>query len=168
MQPIAASCEARPSKSQPASFVQNRGSPMARKHRFRFDFRGVFAGRPLVLRGRRWRTANSVCCGRRFGALGSMLLLHQPRGTSRWSEAYPMTIAAKCGPPSDSKSPQPVSRRGLNSFDDVHMQVICPTCQILFRDRSKRRTQHLPKRQTAIRIRMRTPDDRENTRCKNQ
>jgi len=39
-------------------------------------------------------------------------------------------------PPSDSeifrksKSPRPVSRRGLNSCDAEHMPVICPTCQI--------------------------------------
>ena len=32
--------------------------------------------------------------------------------------------------PSDSKSPRPVSRRGLqNSCDDEGMPVICPTCQ---------------------------------------
>jgi hypothetical protein len=30
----------------------------------------------------------------------------------------------------DSKKPRPVSRRGLNSCDDEHMPVICPTCQI--------------------------------------
>ncbi len=33
-------------------------------------------------------------------------------------------------PPSDSKSPRPVSRRGLNSCDVELMPVICPTCQI--------------------------------------
>jgi hypothetical protein len=34
-------------------------------------------------------------------------------------------------PPSDRKSPRPVSRRGLwNSCDDEDMPVICPTCQI--------------------------------------
>jgi hypothetical protein len=32
--------------------------------------------------------------------------------------------------PSDSKSPRPVSRRGLNSCDVEDMPVICPTCQI--------------------------------------
>ena len=36
-------------------------------------------------------------------------------------------------PPSDSKSPRPVSRRGLcNSCDVVDMPVICPTCQIIW------------------------------------
>ena len=30
----------------------------------------------------------------------------------------------------DSKSPRPVSRRGLNACDAVDMPVICPTCQI--------------------------------------
>ena len=34
--------------------------------------------------------------------------------------------------PSDSKSPQPVSRRGLNSCDVEFMPVICPTCQIFY------------------------------------
>jgi hypothetical protein len=33
--------------------------------------------------------------------------------------------------PSDSKSPRPVSRRGLNSCDVGDMPVICPTCQII-------------------------------------
>jgi hypothetical protein len=33
----------------------------------------------------------------------------------------------------ESKSPRPVSRRGLTSCDVEHMPVICPTCQILFR-----------------------------------
>jgi hypothetical protein len=32
-------------------------------------------------------------------------------------------------PPPDSKSPRPVSRRGLNSCDDEQMPVICPTEQ---------------------------------------
>jgi hypothetical protein len=35
--------------------------------------------------------------------------------------------------PSDSKSPRPVSRRGLDCCDDIHMQVICPTAQVIFR-----------------------------------
>jgi hypothetical protein len=30
----------------------------------------------------------------------------------------------------DSKSPRPVSRRGLNSCDVADMPVICPTCQV--------------------------------------
>jgi hypothetical protein len=38
--------------------------------------------------------------------------------------------ARECGSPSESKSPRPVSRRGLNSCDDEHMQVICPTWQV--------------------------------------
>jgi hypothetical protein len=38
----------------------------------------------------------------------------------------------KMRPPSDSKSPQPVSRRGLDYCDDVNMPVICPTRQELF------------------------------------
>jgi hypothetical protein len=32
-------------------------------------------------------------------------------------------------PPSDSKSPRPVSRRGLDGCDDEDMPVICPTAQ---------------------------------------
>jgi hypothetical protein len=35
--------------------------------------------------------------------------------------------------PSDSKSPRPVSRRGLDCCDDMDMQVICPTAQVIFR-----------------------------------
>jgi hypothetical protein len=34
--------------------------------------------------------------------------------------------------PPDSKSPRPVFQCGLNSCDDVDMQVICPTCQIRY------------------------------------
>jgi hypothetical protein len=37
---------------------------MARKHRFRFGFFDVFAGRLRERQGRRWLPANSVCCGR--------------------------------------------------------------------------------------------------------
>ena len=44
----------------------------------------------------------------RFGALGSVL---------------PDSVL------SDSKSPQRIFRRGLNSCDDEDMPVICPTCQ---------------------------------------
>jgi hypothetical protein len=42
------------------SFVQDLGRQMARKHRFRFSFPDVFAGRPLVLQGRCWLIANSL------------------------------------------------------------------------------------------------------------
>jgi hypothetical protein len=35
-------------------------------------------------------------------------------------------------PPSDSKSPRPVSRRGLDYCDDANIPVICPTWQDLF------------------------------------
>jgi hypothetical protein len=38
--------------------------------------------------------------------------------------------ALECGSPSDSKSPRPVFRRGLDSCDGEHMQVICPTWQV--------------------------------------
>ena len=35
---------------------------MGRKHRFRFGFPDVFAGRLFFVQGRRWLIANSVCC----------------------------------------------------------------------------------------------------------
>jgi hypothetical protein len=38
-------------------------------------------------------------------------------------------------PPSDSKSPRPVSRRGLDCCDDEYMPVICPTAQDFFERR---------------------------------
>ena len=47
----------------------------------------------------------------RFGALGSVL---------------PDSVL------SDSKSPRPLFRRGLNSCDNEDMPVICPTCQNVF------------------------------------
>ena len=41
-------------------------------------------------------------------------------------------VALRMRLPSDSKSPRPVSRRGLQNSCDVElMPVICPTCQIL-------------------------------------
>ena len=41
-------------------------------------------------------------------------------------------VALRMRLPSDSKSPRPVYRRGLqNSCDGELMPVICPTCQIL-------------------------------------
>src|SRR5437762_4418302 len=54
--------------------------------------------------------------------------LQTPRGnTLTWDDS-----ASRMRPPSDSKSPRPVSRRGLcYSCDDEDMPVICPTCQIL-------------------------------------
>src|ERR1700680_4852193 len=53
----------------------------------------------------------------RFGALGSVL---------------PDSVL------SDSKSPQRIFRRGLNSCDDEDMPVICPTCQNVFAGSLKR------------------------------
>jgi hypothetical protein len=35
-------------------------------------------------------------------------------------------------PPSDSKSPRPVLRRGLDCCDDEYLPVICPTEQEFF------------------------------------
>ena len=41
-------------------------------------------------------------------------------------------VASRIRPSSDSKSPRPISRRGLQLFcDDDDMPVICPTCQTL-------------------------------------
>src|SRR5436190_14326475 len=52
--------------------------------------------------------------------------LQTPRGnTLTWDDS-----ASRMRPPSGSKSPRPVSRRGLcYSCDDEDMPVICPTCQ---------------------------------------
>ena len=76
---------------------------MARKRRFRFGLPIVFAGRPSVggvgLGGQPIRFAAAA----RFGALGSVLA---------------DSVL------SDSKSPQRIFRRGLNSCDDEDMPVI--------------------------------------------
>jgi hypothetical protein len=54
--------------------------------------------------------------------------LQTPRGTTLTGEI----VASRTRPPSDSKSPRPISRRGLQLFcDDDDMPVICPTCQML-------------------------------------
>ena len=54
--------------------------------------------------------------------------MRTPSGTTlTWEDG-----ASRIRPPSDSKSPRPVSRRGLNYFcDDDVMPVICPTFQTL-------------------------------------
>jgi len=36
---------------------------------------------------------------------------------------------------SDSKSPRRIFQRGLESCDDEDMPLICPTCQIVLRER---------------------------------
>ena len=91
---------------------------MARKRRFRFGLPIVFAGRPSVggvgLGCQQIRFAAAA----RFGALGGVL---------------PDSVL------SDSKSPQRIFRRGLNSCDDEDMPVICPTCQVLPKARPCRR-----------------------------
>jgi len=82
---------------------------MARRRRFRFGLPIVFAGRPPVggvglgCQPIRFAAAAS------FSALGGVL----PDGAL-----------------SESKSPQRIFRRGLNSCDGENMPVICPTCQI--------------------------------------
>lgn len=95
------------------------GCAMARKHRLRFGLPDVFAGRLLVLQGRRWRIANSVYCAVALvGAPGSGLLYE--------SAATRFLMRSRL----DSKSPRPIYRPGLQISCDVeHMPVICPTCQ---------------------------------------
>ena len=58
-------------------------------------------------------------------------------GSSIKTRLASMRCMGGCGvlnmrPPSDAKSPRPVSRRGLDYCDDVNMPVICPTRQDLF------------------------------------
>jgi hypothetical protein len=83
---------------------------MVRKRRFRFDLRIVFAGRPSVGGVGLGCQPIRFAAAARFGALGSVL---------------PDSVL------SDSKSPQRIFRRGLDSCDDEDMPVICPTCQII-------------------------------------
>jgi phage FluMu protein Com len=102
---------------------------MARKHRFRFGFPDVFAGRLHEPQGQRWLPANSIllrslqsahsaaCCLRCRTLRDSLRAIEQRDRSMRPSRRL--------------KNPRPVSRRGLNSCDGEHMQVICPTCQSL-------------------------------------
>jgi hypothetical protein len=83
---------------------------MARKRRFRFGLPIIFAGRPSVGGVGLGCQPIRFAAVARFGALGSVL---------------PDSVL------SDSKSPQRIFRRGLNSCDDEDMPVICPTCQII-------------------------------------
>jgi len=85
---------------------------MARKRRFRFGLPIVLAGRPSVGGVGPGCQPIRFAAAARFGALGSVL---------------PGSVL------SDSKSPQRIFRRGLNSCDDEDMPVICPTCQIVWR-----------------------------------
>jgi len=90
---------------------------MTRKRRFRFGLPIVFAGRPSVGGVGLGCQAIRFAAAARFGALGGVL---------------PDSVL------SDSKSPQRIFRRGLNSCDDEDMQVICPTCQNVFAGSLKR------------------------------
>ena len=83
---------------------------MARKRQFRFGLRIVFAGRPSVGGVGLCYQPIRFAAAARFGALGSVL---------------PDSVL------SDSKSPQRIFRRGLNSCDDEDVPVICPTCEII-------------------------------------
>jgi len=85
---------------------------MARKRWFRFGLPIVFAGRPSVGGVGLGCQPIQFAAAARFGALGSVL---------------PDSVL------SDSKSPQRIFRRGLNSCDDEDVPVICPTCQIMTR-----------------------------------
>jgi hypothetical protein len=87
---------------------------MARKRRFRFGLPIVFAGRPTVGGvGLGWFVVAA-----KFGALGSVL---------------PDSVL------SDSKSPQRIFRRRLNSCEDEDTPVICPTCQLFDAEIAERR-----------------------------
>jgi hypothetical protein len=66
-----------------------------------------------------------------------MLSFNGSDGSSIKTRLASMRCMGGCGvlnmrPPSDSKSPRPVSRRGLDYCDDDNMPVICPTRQELF------------------------------------
>ncbi len=68
---------------------------------------------------------------------GIMLSVNGSDGSSIKTRLASMRCMEGCGvlnmrPPSDAKSPRPVSRRGLDYCDDVNMPVICPTRQDLF------------------------------------
>jgi len=80
---------------------------MARKRRFRCGLPIVFAGRPSV------------------GGVGLGCQPIRFAGSARFSGVLPDSVL------SDSKSPQRIFRRGLNSCDDEDMPVICPTCQMI-------------------------------------
>jgi hypothetical protein len=66
-----------------------------------------------------------------------MLSCNGSDGSSIKTRLASMRCMGGCGvlkmrSPSDSKSPRPVSRCGLDYCDDVNMPVICPTKQDLF------------------------------------
>ena len=84
---------------------------IARKRRFRFGLPIVFAGRPSVRGVGLGCQPIRFAAEARFGTLGGLL---------------PDNVL------SDSKSPRRIFRRGLMSCDDENMQVICPTCQMVF------------------------------------
>jgi hypothetical protein len=77
-----------------------------------------------------WPTPRAGAFARagKFSTTRTAARLQTPRGTTlTWEDG-----ASRIRPPSDSKSPRPVSRRGLQLFcDDGDMPVICPTCQTL-------------------------------------
>ena len=77
---------------------------MARKRRFRFGLPTVFAGRPPV------GGVGLGCQPIRFAAAATFCAL---------GSVWPDSVS------SDSKSPQRIFRRGLNSCDDEDMPVIC-------------------------------------------
>ena len=90
---------------------------MARKCRFRFGLPIVLAGARLSA-GSALAVSQFVAAAARFDVLGSVL---------------PDSVL------SDSKSPQRIFRRGLNSCDDGDIPVICPTCQLFDAEIAERR-----------------------------
>src|SRR3982074_2384238 len=90
---------------------------MGRKRRFRFGLPTVFAGRPSV------GGVGLGCQPIRFAAMARFGGFRSVLSDSVFS---------------DSKSPQRIFRRGLNSCDDEDMPVICPTCQNVFAGSLKR------------------------------
>ena len=91
---------------------------MARKHSFRFGLPIVFAGHPSVGGAGLGCQPIRFAAAARFDALGSGL---------------PDSVL------SDSKSPQRIFRRGLNSCDDEDIPVIFPTCQLFDAEIAERR-----------------------------
>jgi len=77
-----------------------------------------------------WPTPRAGAFARtgQFSTTRTAARLQTPRGnTLTWE-----IVASRIRPSSDSKSPRPISRRGLQLFcDDDDMPVICPTCQTL-------------------------------------
>ena len=90
---------------------------MVRKRRSRFGLPIIFAGRPSV------GGVGLDCQPIRFAAAATFCAL---------GSVWPDSVS------SDSKSPQRIFWRGLNTCDDEDRPVICPTCQNIFAGSFKR------------------------------